>query len=81
MFDYWDEGKYGDSKPALEGFIQIAQDIESNFFTMDVAKKKNGKWIVIELGDGQVAGFPDNANRNDFYDKLREICYTNNSPN
>jgi hypothetical protein len=26
----------------------------------------------MELGDGQVAGLPDNADRNEFYNKLKE---------
>ncbi len=72
VFDYWDEGEYGETKPELDSFIDIAQDIDSNFFTMDVAKKKNGSWIIMELGDGQVAGLPDNADKDEFYKKLKE---------
>ncbi len=72
VFDYWDEGEYGDTKPELDDFIEIAKNIDSKFFTMDVAKKKNGDWIIMELGDGQVAGLPDNADRNEFYTKLKE---------
>lgn len=34
---------------------------------MDVAKKKNDDWIIMELGDDQVAGLPDNADINDYY--------------
>jgi hypothetical protein len=72
VFDYWDEGEYGDTKPELDDFIEIAKNIDSKFFTMDVAKKKNGDWIIMELGDAQVAGLPDNADRNEFYTKLKE---------
>jgi len=72
VFDYWDEGEYGDTKPELDEFIEIAQTIKSNFFTMDIAKMKNGDWIIMELGDGQVAGLPDNADRNEFYENLIE---------
>ena len=35
----------------------------SNFLTMDVAQKKDGNWIIMELGDGQVSGLPDNADK------------------
>ncbi len=73
VFDYWDEGEYGETKPELDIFIEIAQNIDSKFFTMDIAKKKNGDWIIMELGDGQVAGLPDNANRNEFYSKLKNV--------
>jgi hypothetical protein len=52
----------------------IAERIESNFITMDVAKKKNGGWIIMELGDGQVAGLPENANKNTFYSVLKRNC-------
>ncbi|MEZ4847285.1 MAG: ATP-grasp domain-containing protein [Bacteroidia bacterium] len=72
VFDYWDEGEYGDTKPELEEFIDIAREIESNFFTMDIANKKNGGWIIMELGDGQVAGLPENADKDGFYGILRD---------
>lgn len=71
VFNYWDEGNYGDTTPELKQFIQIAQNIESDFFTMDIAKMKNGDWIIMELGDGQVAGLPNNANKNEFYQNLQ----------
>ncbi|GAA3521370.1 ATP-grasp domain-containing protein [Aquimarina addita] len=72
VFDYWDEGEYGNTKPELDDFIKIAQNIDSKFFTMDVAKKKNGEWIIMELGDGQVAGLSDNADSKEFYNILKE---------
>ena len=73
MFNYWDEGSYGETKPEIEEFIKLAKKIDSNFFTMDIAKKKNGKWIIMELGDGQVAGLPDNADTFEFYYNLINI--------
>lgn len=73
VFDYWDEGDYGTAQPELEPFIKIAQKVKSNFFSMDVAKKKNGDWILMELGDGQVAGLPDNADVEKFYESLKKI--------
>ena len=72
VFEYWAEGEYGETKPELEEFKQIAKNINSNFFTMDIAKKKNGEWIIMELGDGQVAGLPDNANKDEFYKAIQE---------
>lgn len=71
-YDYWEEGEYSITEhPPLDTFKTIAKGIESNFFSMDTAKTKNGKWIVIELGDGQVAGLPDKVNRLEFYDLVR----------
>ena len=36
----------------------------------DVAKRIDGKWMIIELGDGQVAGLPDKVDIIDFYQAL-----------
>ena len=40
---------------------------------MDIAKKKDGEWIIVELGDGQVAGLPENADKATFYKQLKQI--------
>ena len=37
-----------------------------------IAKKENGEWIIMELGDGQVSGLPDNADTDIFYYNLKE---------
>jgi hypothetical protein len=72
IFKYWDEGDYQNVEPVIEEFKEIIPKIKSNFFTMDIAKRKDGKWIIVELGDGQVAGLPDNADKDVFYDKLKK---------
>jgi hypothetical protein len=74
IYDYWEEGQYNLSKPDTTEFEEIAQGVESNFFSMDIARKKNGEFIIIELGDGQVAGLPDKTNRNEFYKQLNICC-------
>jgi hypothetical protein len=71
IYDYWEEGEYKLSKPDTTEFENIATKIDSNFFSMDIARQKNGELIIIELGDGQVAGLPDKTNRNDFYKQLK----------
>lgn len=55
----------------MEEFEPILPTIKSNFFTMDIAKRKNGGWIIVELGDGQVAGLPDNADKAAFYAAMK----------
>lgn len=75
VFEYWDEGAYEGTKPELDLFTTIAQGIDSKFFTMDIAKKKSGDWIIMELGDGQVAGLPENADRKEFYQSLRKCLW------
>jgi hypothetical protein len=74
IYDYWEEGDYKFPKPDTAEFEEIAKQIESNFFSMDIARQKNGEFIIIELGDGQVAGLPDKANRNEFYRQLNICC-------
>ena len=72
IFNYWNDIDYGDTMPYLEPFLAIAETIKSNFFTMDIAKTKKGKWIIIELGDGQVSGLPENINPDTFYSHLNQ---------
>jgi hypothetical protein len=69
---YWEEGDYKGEMPSIQQFVEIAERIESNFFTMDVAKRSDGEWIIVELGDGQVAGLPERANARIFYKELRD---------
>jgi hypothetical protein len=37
---------------------------------MDIAKTKQRDWLIVELGDGQVAGLPDNADKDAFYKSI-----------
>lgn len=74
MYDYWEEGEYELSKPDTTEFEAIARQVESNFFSMDIARQKNGEFIIIELGDGQVAGLPDKTDRAEFYSRLKACC-------
>jgi hypothetical protein len=70
-FRYWSEGDYGgDAAPPLAELGQATARVRSRFFTMDVARRTDGRWIVVELGDGQVAGLPDDAAAGRFYGAL-----------
>jgi hypothetical protein len=46
--------------------------VQSRFFTMDVARRLDGAWMIIELGDGQVAGLPEQADAGAFYRALAQ---------
>lgn len=74
IFDYWEEGEYKLAKPETTEFEEIAQQVSSNFFSMDIARKKDGEIIIIELGDGQVAGLPDRTDRAEFYKQLKNCA-------
>ena len=67
---YWDEGDYAAETPPLESFLEIARQVQSRFFTMDVAQRIDGEWMIVELGDGQVAGLPERADLGEFYAAL-----------
>ncbi|MFB8372252.1 ATP-grasp domain-containing protein [Paenibacillus taichungensis] len=69
--NYWDDGQDEAFKEAFISFLDIAQSIQSRFFTMDFAKMEGGSWIILELGDGQVAGLPDYADPLTFYEQLK----------
>lgn len=75
VLKYWDEGEYESSKPDLSSFLSLVKEVKSNFFTMDIAKLETGEWIIVELGDGQVSGLPDNADMNAFYEKISELKF------
>lgn len=64
---YWNTGEYTGETPPLDKFTAIARTIESRFFTMDVAKTKQGEWMIIELGDAQVAELPPDTDPSAFY--------------
>jgi hypothetical protein len=46
-------------------------DMDSLFYTIDFAETEDGKWIVIETGDGQVSGLSPNQNILEFYTKIQ----------
>lgn len=67
---YWDAAEYADDALPLDHFQALAGKIDSQFFTMDVAQKTDGDWIVVELGDAQVAELPASADPQAFYAAL-----------
>ncbi|GHO44008.1 ATP-grasp domain-containing protein [Ktedonospora formicarum] len=67
---YWDEGVYGNMRPPEELFQEVVRNVKSRFFTMDIARRKNGDWLIVELGDGQVAELPQSVDIDAFYHEL-----------
>lgn len=49
--------------------VEACQCIDSNFFTVDLAQKKDGNYVIIEIGDGQVSGL-QGLDPSIFYDAL-----------
>lgn len=70
---YWDEGVYGKVRPPEGMFQEVARNVKSRFFTMDIARRKDGGWLIVELGDGQVAELPQSVNVDEFYHELASV--------
>ncbi len=63
----------GQSRPSLSSLVkfhELGKKIESNFFTMDIAEKEDGEWIVLEMGDGQVSGLAAQEEPIKFYNVM-----------
>ena len=66
---YW-EGQAHKVRPPIAQFESLLKQVKSRFFTCDVAKTKDGRWLIVELGDAQVAGLPERCDRKAFYEAL-----------
>ena len=45
-----------------------------------MAQRTDGEWLIVELGDGQVAGLPDEADVAEFYRRLKERLERKEAP-
>jgi hypothetical protein len=69
---YWEEGRYVGEGPPIDEFKAVAAAVQSRFFTMDVARRRDDGWMIVELGDGQVSGLPRETDADRFYAALAE---------
>lgn len=44
----------------------------SNFYSIDVAQKEDGSWMVVELNEGQMSGV-NGADRKQFYSNMKKV--------
>ncbi len=65
---YW--GEYGGQEPPSHLFQHEMRRINSQFYTMDVAQRRDGSWIILELGDGQVSALPEGCDPAQLYTLL-----------
>jgi hypothetical protein len=70
--EYWETGAYAGEPPPLDLFAAVARGVASRFFTMDVARRNGGDWLIVELSDAQVAGLPERADPAAFYRVLAD---------
>ena len=55
----------------------IAGRFAGPFVTLDVARREEGGWIVVEAGDGGVSGLPLSIDPDDFYRRLAVVAASN----
>ena len=55
--------------PPIE-LIKKYNGMESNFYTIDYAELADGRWIIIETGDGSVSGLSDFQDYHEFFRAL-----------
>lgn len=46
-------------------------ELRSNFYTVDFVVLENGRWMVMEVGDGQVSGLSPGQFVFKYYDEIR----------
>ncbi len=68
----WDAELDDTVAPPIERFASVATRVPSRFFTMDVAQRTDGAWMIVELGDAQVAGLPERMDAAAFYAALED---------
>lgn len=66
---YWDIG-YERAIPPLDEFNELASQIQSRFFTLDIAQREAGGWLVIDVGDAQTASLLAHEDARAFYESI-----------
>jgi hypothetical protein len=69
---YWNGENMNEYPEFVDDIIEKLMAIKSNFFTVDIAKKSDGQWIVMELGDGQVSGLQE-YDAKSYYSNLMKL--------
>lgn len=60
-------------KPDFSEFEFLGNEIDSPFFTVDVARRESGELAVIEMGDGGVSGVPPLMHPIELYEAIAEV--------
>ncbi|ABX05716.1 MAG TPA: hypothetical protein DEF47_05585 [Herpetosiphon sp.] len=68
---YWDH-QPSQPTPDWSRYTALAQQIQSRFWTLDLALTQTGDWLIIELGDAQVSGLPDHADAQELLQALAQ---------
>ena len=74
VVNYWEEmPDYSDrlEKDELQPFLEVAKRIDSNFFTMDIARRQDSSLVLIELNPAQLSGI-DYKRHHEFYSLFKK---------
>lgn len=70
VLPYWEGTAARVPSPPLERFADALRRVPSPFITADLARRADGEWLVLEVGDGQVSGIPEDADPAPLYRAL-----------
>jgi len=56
-------------------YVKQFCNMPSKYYTVDFGELSDGKWIVLETGDGQVSGLSPNQNTFKYYDDMRRMLF------
>lgn len=57
--------------PPASLLAEVAAAVPCPFFTADFARRQNGGWLLVEIGDGQVSSLPASVKPEQFYAALK----------
>jgi hypothetical protein len=59
VLPYWEGTGDRVPPPPLERFLPALRRVPARFITADLARRADGEWLILEVGDGQVSGVPE----------------------
>ena len=74
IIGYWGNDIKTFKKEDMDFINWIKDHINSNFYTIDIARKEDDQLVVIEIGDGQVSGL-QGVSEDEFYDSINKIIF------
>lgn len=72
IIGYWGNAITKFKKEDIDFIEWIKDHINSNFYTIDIARKEDDQLVVIEIGDGQVSGL-QGFSEDEFYNNISNI--------
>ncbi|MCW8139165.1 MAG: ATP-grasp domain-containing protein [Planctomycetota bacterium] len=61
VLPYWEGTAARVPPPPISRFLPALRGLGSPFLAVDLARRADGEWLLLEVGDGQVSGLPEDA--------------------